>query len=129
MKQRIQKKILKQRKQLLAAVAKILDEIDPVNLLYSASKAGFSLEEEYLPEARDLVAHLNDKMKPRDIENELKRVFDKWFRFPDVPREYYMAAARKIMNEWLAFQGKPEIDFPDDIEMPPHHEPIIVEVE
>jgi hypothetical protein len=129
MKRRIQKKILKKRKNLLAEVIKILDEIDPMGLIYSSSKAGFPLEEEYEPEAKDLVARLNNQMKTAEIENQLKVVFDNWFRFPDVPREFYMAAARRIMNAWLAFQGKPRIEFPDDIELPPHREPIIVEVD
>jgi len=128
-KRRIRKKILKKRKQLLNKVVKILDEIDPMGLIYSASKAGFPLEEEYEPEARDLVASLDGEMGLKDIENELKQIVDRWFRFPDVPTEFYKAAARRIMNEWLAFQGKPEIEFMDDIELPPHREPIIVEVD
>ena len=129
MKRRIQKKNLKKRESLLAAVVIILDEIDPMGLLYIASEADFSLEEEYMPEARELVANLNDKMGLRDIEKELKRIFDKWFYFPDIPREVYIAAARKIMNSWFAFQGKPEIEYTDEIKLPQHKEPIIVEVD
>lgn len=129
MKRRIQKKILRKRKNLLNEVVKILDEIDPMGLIYAASKAGFPLEEEYEPEAKVLVINLNTQMETRDIENELQRIFDWYFRFPDVPREFYTVAARKIMNAWLAFQGKRELEFPDDIELPPHPEPIIVEVD
>ena len=129
MKRRTQKKILKARKHLLAAVVGILDEIDPMGLIYTASKAGFPLEEEYEPEAKVLVVNLNAQMETRDIENELQRIFNWYFRFPDVPEEYYIAAARKIVNAWLAFQGKPEIEFPGDIELPPHQEPIIVEID
>jgi len=95
MKKRIQKKILQKRKQLVDAVVMILDEIDPMGLLYAASKAGFSLEQKYEPEAKDLVARLDDKMGPSDIEKELKRIFDRWFHFADIPGAFYTAAARK----------------------------------
>jgi len=129
MKKRIKKKILKKRRELLDAVVIILDDIDPMGLLHTASKAGFTLEEEYEPEAREIVARLDDRMKFRDFENELKRIFDAYFYFPDVSREYYIAAARKIMNAWLVFQGRQTIDFPDDIELPQHADPIVVEVD
>jgi hypothetical protein len=129
MKRRIQKKILKNRIQLLATVVKILDDIDPMGLLFIASKADFTLEEEYLPEAKEIVARLDNRMKLKDIENDLIRIFDYYFYFPDIPREYYIAAARKIMNAWLVFQGRQAVDFPDDIELPQHPEPIIVEVD
>jgi hypothetical protein len=129
MKKRIQKKILKKRKPLLAAVVEILDDIDPMGLLYSASKAGFPLEAEYEPEAKDLVCRLNEKMNLKDIETELRQIFDYWFHDPDIPGEFYMVAARNIMNAWLVFQERQAVDYPDDIELPQHPEPIIVEVD
>ena len=113
----------------MASVVIILDDIDPMGLLFTASKAGFTLEEEYHPEAREIVARLDDRMRLKDIENDLIRIFDYYFYFPDIAREYYIAAARKIMNAWLVFQGRQAVDFPDDIELPQHSEPIIVEVD
>ena len=129
MKRRIQKKILKKRQPLLKEVIIILDEIDPMGLLHSAEKAGFELEEEYSPEAKDIVANLSAQMTVVELEHALKRIFDKWFYYPDIHQEYYMASARRIMNAWLVFQGKDAMEFPDDIELPKHKDPIIVEVD
>ena len=33
------------------------------------------------------------------------------------------------MNSWLAFQGKREVEYTDEIKLPQHKEPIIVEVD
>ena len=84
MKRRIQKKILKKRQPLLKEVIVILDEIDPMGLLHTAEKAGFTLEEEYSPEAKDIVGRLDAKMTLVGMEGYLKRVFDRWFYYPDI---------------------------------------------
>jgi len=129
MKRRIQKKILRKRRQLLGIIVSILDDIDPVGIVSSAGMAGFQIKREYLPEAREIVGRLEKKMRLPDLEAKIKRVFEDYFYYPDIQSEYYVVAARRILNAWYAYQGLQTINYPDDIELPKHPSPTIIELD
>ncbi|MBL0716832.1 MAG: hypothetical protein JJV89_02175 [Desulfosarcina sp.] len=129
MKRRIQKKILQKRQQLLETIVSILDDIDPVGIIFLAGVAGFRAKKEYLPEAEAIVVCLEKKMRLPDLEAKIKRIFEYYFYHPDIRSEYYVVAARRILNAWYVYQGMQIIDFPDDIELPKHPSPIIIEMD
>ena len=127
MKRRIQKKILKKRQQLLETIVSILDDIDPVGIIFLAGVAGFQAKKEYLPEAEAIVVCLEKKMRLPDLEAKIKRIFEYYFYPPDIQSEHYVMAALRILNACYVYQGIQTINFPDDIELPKHLLPIFIE--
>lgn len=128
MNRRKRKKYLKKHKKLLEQVVAILDEVDPMSILFSARAAGFVMEREYLPEAKAIVLRLGRWNSIRSLEAGLKGIFDYFFCNLKVAPEYYQLAARRIWNARLLSLGKPPLDFPDDINLPEHKPPIILEI-
>ena len=129
MNQRKRKKYLKKHKALLEEVVTILDEVDPMGILFIARSAGFVIESEYEPEAKEIVCRLNRWHSIHSLETGLKNVFDYFFRYPEITPEYYQIATRRIWNARLLSLGKAPLAFPDDIQLPEHKRPIIVEID
>ena len=129
MKRKKRKKILKKHKALLEQVIAILDEIDPMNIIFSARAAGFVVEREYTPEAEVIVLRLERWNSVRSMEVGLKEIFDYYFRYPKIAPEFYQISARRIWNARLLSCGKQTVNFPDDIQPPEHKLPIIFEID
>ena len=128
MNQRKRKKYLKKHKKLLEQVVAILDEVDPMGIIFSARAAGFVIESEYLPEAEAVVLRLKRWNNVRSLEAGLKDIFDYFFRNLKVAPEYYQIASRRIWNAWRIYRDKPPENFPDDIQLPEHKPPVIFEI-
>ena len=128
MNQRKRKKYLKKHKELLEQVVAILDDVDPMSIISSIRAAGFEIAREYLPEAKEIVLRSERWNSVRSLEAGLKDIFDYYFRYPKVAPEYYQLAARRIWNAWLISHGKPQENYPDDIQPPEHKRPVIFEI-
>ena len=96
MKKRKRKKHLKKHKDFLEQVVTILDEVDPMGIMFIARYAGFVIDSEYEPEAKEIVCRLERWHSIRSLEAGLKEVFDYFFRYPEIAPEYYQIAARRI---------------------------------
>jgi hypothetical protein len=129
MNRRKRKKILKKQTGLLEQIISILDEIDPMNIIFSARAAGFEVEREYKPEAEAIILRLERWSSVRALEAGLKDIFDYYFRYPNVAPEFYQLSARRIWNARLLSIDQPPVDFPDDIQVPEHKTPIIFEID
>jgi len=129
MNRRKRKKLLKKQNELLEQVIAILDEVDPMNIIFSARAAGFEVEREYLPEAEVIVLRLERWNNLRSLEIGLKEIFDYYFRYPEIAPAFYQLSARRIWNARLLSCGKPPVDFPDDIQVPEHKTPVIIQID
>jgi hypothetical protein len=128
MNRRKRKQYFKKHKDLLNQVVAIVDDVDPMGIIFSARVAGFVIESEYLPEAEAIVWRLERWNSMRSLEAGLKHVFDYFFYYPEVAPEYYQLTARRIWNAWLLSLGNPPLDFPDDIHPPEHKPPVLIEI-
>ena len=129
MNRRKRKKKLKKHETLLEQIIAILDEVDPMNIIFSARAAGFVVESEYQPEAEAIVLRLERWNSVRSLEAGLRDIFDYYFRYPNIAPEFYQLSARRIWNARLLSRGKPPVEFPDDIQVPEHKTPVIIEID
>lgn len=129
MNRRKRKKSLDKHKGLVDQIVQIMDDIDPVGIISSAGFAGFDVTKEYIPEAKEVVLRLGRWNSLTATENGLRHIFDYYFYYPDVAKEYYQLMSRRIWNAWLVFLGKPSEAFPDDIKLPDHASPVLIEID
>lgn len=129
MKIRKRKKYIKKRRDLVDQVVAILDDIDPMGILFSAKAAGFNIDKEYIPEAEEIVLKLGQCNNVRSLEIGLKQIFDYYFYYPDVPEEYYQLIARKLLNTLFLERGKKPIKFSGNIKVPEHLTPVLIVVD
>jgi len=129
MKRRMQKKILQNRQQLLDNTVSILDDIDPIGIISVAKESGFPVTREYLPEAMEIVTRLNTGTQFTELELGIKHIFGYFFHNPNVPKVYYTAAAREILNAWYTFIDRPIIKYTDKLKLPEHPTPIKIEID
>ena len=133
MKIRTHKKYLKikKREAFVDQIAAIMDDIDPVGIIFSAKAAGFDYDQEdreYTPEAKRIVTQLKRWNSIHSLEIGLQQIFDYYFDYPDVAQEYYQLMARRLWNLMLVNKGKEPIKFQDDIQLPEHLPPIVIYV-